>query len=483
MATYEITTEKGTYRIETADASEKPKQAASPLDYRTGNDLVDAPLGVVQGALKGLGQTTYNIASAVHRIPGVGAAADKIDAAMGMQAPTQEQAQQMFEPRGVGQGTGKFLEQTAEFMVPAAKVGTAVKGAGMLARAAAQGALGAGVSGAQSNFDPTSTAVGGALGAGGEVIGAGVRALKAATGTKAITGANVSSVLKATPTEKLKVITPALDMLKADGIKIGNNPEEMHQVIKDQIVKLGDEYQKLPANIKQRSVPARDVVQALSDAQKGMYIPGTQTVASGNKAAYNVIQEQIKDVAEAATANNGNISVEQLTHLKNVANENTHFGSADQGIYRKVGDAYRQVADTVAPELTELNKKYQKYQDLRALASKAVGQMRGESETGLTSLLAKGVHHATGGEVGSAIGAATGIPGASTVGRILGTTYGPKLGASAKQALQNAIDSGAFSALQPSKQIAVKAAAAAGRNSDVIRLLGRSVTMEQAAAQ
>src|SRR4051812_19385191 len=115
MPTYEITTDKGTYRIETADASEKPKQAASPLDYRTGNDLVDAPLGVVQGALKGLGQTTYNIASAVHRIPGVGAAADRIDAAMGMQAPTQEQAQQMFEPRGVGQGTGKFLEQTAEF--------------------------------------------------------------------------------------------------------------------------------------------------------------------------------------------------------------------------------------------------------------------------------------------------------------------------------------------------------------------------------
>src|SRR3954462_1592555 len=479
MPTYEVTTDKGTYEITTEDA---PQKQSNALDYRTGHAAIDAPMGLVQGALKGLGQTTYNLASAVHSIPGVGAAADRIDRAMGMSAPTPEQAKEMFTPRGTGQGTGKFLEQTAEFMLPAAKVGTAVKGAGTLARAAAQAGIGAGVSGAQSNFDPTSTAVGAVLGGGGEVAGAGLRLLKGATGTKAVTGANLSNVFKANPTERLKVITPALDMLKADGVRIGKDPAEMHQIIKDQLVKLGDEYQALPQNIKARTVPLGDVEKALQNAQHGMFIPGTKTVASANKTAYTVIENQLKDVAEAAAANNGQVSVEQLTHLKNAANENTHFGAADQGIYRKVGDAYRKVSDAVAPELTDLNRKYAKYQDLRELAAKAVGQMRGEGETGLSSLVSKGVHHALGGEVGAAVGGATGIPGASTVGRLVGTTYGPRLEAAAKQAIQNAIDTGAFNALKPSQQIAVKAAAAAGRNSDVIRLLGKSVAMEQAAA-
>lgn len=483
MAKYRIETEKGTYEIETADAAPQTQPQSSPLDYRTGNSLVDAPLGVIQGALKGLGQSTYNLASAAHRIPGVGAVSDRIDAAMGASAPTPEQAQQMFEPRGVGQGTGKFLEQTAEFALPASKVGAAVKGAGLLTRAAAQGVLGAGVSGVQSDFDPTSTAVGGALGAGGELAGAAVRAVKAATGTKAITGANVAAAYKATPTEKLKVITPALDYLKADGVKIGDSPSEMHEAVKGQLQKLSDAYQQLPANIKQRSVPARDVVQALDKAQQGMYIPGTQQVASGHEAAFKVIQNQIKDVAGTAAQNNGNVTVEQLTHLKNVANENTKFGNPDEGIYRKVGDAFRNVVDTVAPELTDLNRKYAVYQQLNHLGEKATGQMRGEAQTGLDALLNKAKAHALGASAGASVGGAIAGPIGAGAGSIIGGMIGPKLGKAAGQALQNAIDNGAFSALKPSQQLAVKVAAKAGRNSDVLRLLGKSVTLEEATAQ
>jgi hypothetical protein len=483
LAKYRVQTEKGTYEIETADAPQAQAQQPSPLDYHTGNSLVDAPLGVVQGALKGFGQSTYNLASAVHSIPGVGAVADKIDQMTGSQAPTPQQAQQMFEPRGVGQGTGKFLEQIAEFAVPEAKLGAAVKGLGLGARVAAKATLGAGVSGVQSNFDPTSTAVGGVLGGAGETASAALKAVKAVTGTKAVTGSNVAAAFKATPTEKLKIIAPAIDMLKADGVKVGDSPGEMHEAIKQQISKLSDAYQKLPTNIKQRSVPARDVVQALDKAQQGMYIPGTQQVASGNEAAFKVIQDQIRDIAGTAAQNNGNVTVEQLTHLKNVANSNTKFGNPDEGIYRQVGNAYRQVVDSVAPELTELNKKYALYQQLHQLGEKATGQMRGESQTGLDALLVKAKAHALGATAGASIGGAVAGPIGAGAGSILGGIIGPKLGKAAGQALQNAIDNGAFQALKPSQQLAVKVAAKAGRNSDVLRLLGKSLTMEEATAQ
>jgi hypothetical protein len=482
MPTYEVTTDKGTYRIETEDAP--AKQASDPLDYRTGNSLVDAPLGVVQGVLKGLGQSSYNIANAIHNTP-VGPVADRIGAMLGDkgQTPTPEQAQQMFEPRGIGQGTGKFLEQTAEFTAPAAKAGLAAKGLGLLGRAAAQGAVGAGASAVQSNFDPTSTAIGGALGAGGEVIGAGVKAVKALTGTKAITGANVASAFKATPTEKLKVITPALDYLKADGVKVGDSPGEMHQAIKDQLQKLSGDYQKLPANVKQRTVSATDVANSLANAQSGMYIPGTNQVASGNEQAYNVLKRQIQDVTAAATQNNGKITVEQLTHLKNVANANTKFGNPDEGIYRQVGNAYRQVVDSVAPELTDLNKKWAVYQNLNQLGEKATAQMRGEAQTGLDALLSRAKGHAIGASAGASLGGMVAGPIGAGAGSIIGGIAGPKLGKAAAQALQNAVDNGALQSLKPSQRVALKAAAAAGKNADVLRLLGKSAVQEELVSQ
>jgi hypothetical protein len=483
MAKYRVETEKGTYEIETADAPAQAATGSSPLDYRTGNSLVDAPLGVVQGALKGLGQSTYNLASAIHKTP-IGAVADKIEAATGLSpAPSPEQAQQMFEPRGIGQGTGKFLEQTAEFALPASKVGAAVKGAGLITRAAAQGALGAGVSGIQSNFDPTSTAVGGALGAGGELAGAALKGIKSVAGTKALTGKNVADAFKANPSERLKIITPALDLLKADGVKVGDNAAEMHQAVKEQLAKISDAYNQLDPAIKQKSTPAVDVINQLEKAKQGMLIPGTNKVASGAQSQYKVIESQLQDVADAAAANNGKVSVDQLLKLREWANENTNFGAPDEGIYRKVGDAYRQMVNKLAPQLTDLNNKWHTYAELDKLGKKATGQMRDEAE-GIGSKVASALKaHTAGAAAGGALGYQVAGPVGGAVGSIAGGIIGPKLGKAAGQALQNAIDNGAFQALKPSQQLAVKVAAKAGRNSDVLRLLGKSVTFEEATAQ
>jgi hypothetical protein len=176
--------------------------------------------------------------------------------------------------------------------------------------------------------------------------------------------------------------------------------------------------------------------------------------------------------------------VEQLTHLKNVANENTKFGNPDEGIYRKIGDAYRSVVDSVAPpELRELNRKWATYQQLHQLGEKATGQMRGEAQTGLDALLNRAKQHALGASAGASIGGAVAGPIGAGAGSIIGGIIGPKLGKAAGQALQNAIDSGAFQSLKPSQQLAVKVAAKAGRNSDVLRLLGKSVAIEEATAQ
>src|SRR5437763_809690 len=133
MAKYRVETSGGTYEIETADAPAQPQQDAfeKAVNYHTGNSLIDAPLGVLQGAAKGAASTGV----------GIGAIARKVAGLPPLPADTFKAD---TEASGIGQGTGKFLEQAAEFAVPGGAVGKATKGLGLLARAGAQ----AGVAGA-----------------------------------------------------------------------------------------------------------------------------------------------------------------------------------------------------------------------------------------------------------------------------------------------------------------------------------------------
>lgn len=404
-------------------------------------------------------------------------------------------------PESTPAHVGKFLENVAEFAVPGGKASELTKGASLLPRAAAQAAVGAGVSGVQTGGDTGAMATGAVAGAGGEVLGDVVKgAAGAFLAGKSPTLQNFAdSFGNATPTQKAR-ISSALDTLKADGVKPADSLAEMHESIKGKLADLGKEYQSLDPAIKARPVPPADVVQHLQDLQKQYTRRGIVT----DPEAYRTIDREIQKVQDIATQNGGApapkpsglvnpsgslipstgqaqpgaLTVDDLVHLKVGANGKTNFTSpdADKSLWRGIGDAYRSAADAVAPETTALNRSYQKYKDLEQIADQNVARGKGDTQSGLSALLQKGTQTAVGTGAGAAVGHATGIPGAAELGGIIGATIGPKISKATIQALRNAADSGAFKALSPAKQLAIKTMAAIGDNPGILKTLGVAAT-------
>jgi hypothetical protein len=452
MAKYRVQTTGGTYEIETAEAPAQPQPDAfeKAVNYHTGNNLIDAPLGVLQGVAKGAASTGV----------GIGAIARK---AVGLPPLPADTFKEDTEANGIGQGTGKFLEQAAEFAVPGGAVGKATKGLGLLARAGAQAGVAGAVGAAQSGGDPTATAVSAGLGGAGELAGPALQKAKQLLGNKAPTLQNFAeSFGNATPTQKAR-ISQALGTLQKDGIKPGADVHEMQDAIKGKLNDLGQAYQGLDPAIKSRAIPARDVVQELSDIQKTSFMhDGVVT----DQAGYDAVQNQIKTIAALAQQNNGNVSVDALIHMKQLANGRTNFQSADAErlLWNKIGNAYRNVSDQIAPELTPLNKDYAKYKDLEQIVDQNISRGKGTTKSGLDAL----GEHVSARHVGAGIGAMFGgAPGA-----VIGSMAGPKVAKAAGQILQNAIDNGAFAGLSKSSQRLAVAAAKVGDMKTLNRLLG-----------
>jgi hypothetical protein len=472
MAKYRIETDNGVYIVET----DEPESQNSVLDYRTGNNWIDAPLGLVQGAVKGLGQSTYTLANAIHSTP-IGTIADKIEAATGLSpAPTPQQAQQMFTARGIGQGTGKFLENTAEFVLPstAALKGVQVLNLGtkaaLAARALSQAGVGAGVSALQSNGDPTSTVVGGVLGGLGELAGPAVTGVKNLVGNKAPTLANFAeSFGKATPTQK-RVISDALPTLVKDGVNPADSLAEMHDVVKTKLDDLGQQYNSLDPAIKGRQTSPADLIKSLRDKQQAEYMrKGVIT----DKQGYNAIEEEIDKVKDIAKNSGGSIDLDDIVHLKQKANGRTTFNSPDAEVdlYKSIGDSYREAANKLAPETTPLNQDYAQYSQLAKVTGKNLAEGKGNTASGLDKLVQKAASHTIAAGVGGKLGNDLAGPWGGVIGGVVGGVAGPKLTKATIQAFQNAVDNGAFSALKPAQQNAIKLAARAGNNDAVVRLL------------
>jgi hypothetical protein len=458
MATYRVQTEKGTYEIETADA---PAQKQAPdvfekaVNYHTGNSLIDAPLGVVQGFAKGAASTGV----------GIGAIARKVAGLPPLPADTYKAD---TEASGTGQGTGKFLEQAAEFAIPGSSVGKALKGAGLATRALGQAATAGAIGAAQSGGDPLATGVSAGLGGAGELAGPVLSKAKQLLGNKAPTLQNFAeSFGNATPTQKAR-ISSALDTLKKDGIQPGADVHEMQDAIKSKLGDLGQAYQNLDPAIKSRQMPVQDVVQKLQDAQQAYLKRGVVT----DKAGYNAIQDQIDTIQQIAQANGGAVQLDDLLHMKQLANGRTNFQSADaeKSLWNKVGNAYRSVADSLAPETTPLNKDYQKYKDLEQIVDQNISRGKGTTRSGLDAL----GQHVSARHVGAGIGAMVGgAPGA-----VVGSMLGPKVAKTAQQMLQNAIDNGAFQGLSKGSQALASAAARMGDTKTLVRVLSKGAAQE-----
>jgi hypothetical protein len=447
----------------------KPRDAfEKAVNYHTGNTLIDAPLGLLQGAAKGAASTGV----------GIGAIARKVAGLPALPADTFEAD---TKPEGIGQGTGKFLEQAAEFAAPAGAVTKGLKGAGLLARAGAQAATAGAVSAAQSGGDPTATMTGAALGAGGELVPAALGAAKNGLSSlteKAPTLDNYAkSFANATPTQK-KVISSALPTLQKDGISPALGPHEMQSAVKGKLDELGQAYQNLPAAVRTRTIDPKQVIGELENAQKAHVLDGVVT----DKSAYHAIQDQIQTVEQIAAANGGRLNVDKLIHLKQKANLKTSFTSSgsEKDVWRSVGDAYRNAADTVAPEMKPLNAAYQKYNALEDVIDNNIAAGKADTKSGMDALVHRMASHAVGAAAGGELGhMVAGGPGAA-VGSIVGGIMGPKLAKSTAQLLQNAVDNGTFQSLPRSKQLVIKAAAKMGDNKAVLRALGQEFALQEA---
>lgn len=434
------------------------------------NAVTDA----LAGAGGSLAQHAVNVYDILRKIPG----ADRV-------LPDSSQLHRAISdatPQTTPAHVGKFLENVAEFAIPAGKVGELTSAASLPARAAAQGAVGAGVSGIQTGGDPHAMEMGALAGAGGEVVGDVIKGATSALGaSKSPSLQNFSdSFGNATPTQKAR-ISAALDTLKADGIKPADSLMEMQDAVKQKLADLGQQYQNLDPAIKTRPVDPADVVTHLTDLQKQYMRRGVIT----DPAAYHAIGleiEKVKDIAAGPPAIAGAqpdvLTVDDLVHLKQEANGKTNFASpdSDRSLWRGIGNAYRSAADAIAPETTPLNRAYQKYKDLEQIADQNVARGKGDTQSGLSALLQKGTQGVSGAAIGGAAGHATGIPGATELGTVIGAVIGPKVSSAAIQALRNAADSGAFSALPPLKQQAIRAMSAIGDNAGILKTLGVATT-------
>ena len=478
------------------DALPPPQPSQTPLfDKIPGFSYVKPVADLAAGAGSGLAQTAAGVYDLLRKIPG----ADKLLP----DSKTFHDAIQNATPDTTPAHVGKFLEGVTEYAIPAAKAAEATRGMGLVARTLAQAGVGGGVSAAQTGGDPAATATGTVLGAGGEVLSDVARGAAGLLANKAPTLANFAeSFGGATPTQKAR-ISRALGTLTKDGVVPPGSVYDMQDVIKGKLDELGQAYQNLDPAIKAREVDPADVVDHLRDLQRQYTRRGVVT----DPAAYNTIEREIGKVQDIAMKNGGRpapqpsglvgpngqpippsgvavpgkVNVDDIVHLKN-GRTNWNSTAADKSLWEGIGDAYRGAADAIAPEITPLNRDWQHYTGLERMIDENIARGKGTTPSGLSQLVKQGIAASAGGKAGAALGAPLGPVGAG-VGGLVGTIAGPKLGKAAAQALQNAVDSGAFRALTPVRQGLLRTMSTMGDNAGVLKLLGTAATEESAAGR
>jgi hypothetical protein len=453
--------------------SQSPDALGRALNYHTGNNWIDAPMGVLQGAAKGAIQTLDNTGNLLNKyVPGLQTLNDKFYGAMGEKAPTPQEQQQLTTSNGIGQGTGKFLEQGLEYALPAAKAAKALDGASLLAKMAGQGGIGAGVSAAQTGGDPTSTIAGGVLGAGGELVKPAIQGIKALAAAKQPTIDNFSQAFYATPSQK-PIINKALPLLVKDGITPAAGPVEMREAIQSHLGKLGDQYDALPPDIATRTIAPDTIIDGLQK-QQAAFKRG-DVITNANKPYYNSIQQEIDDTKALAAQNGGNLSFDDIKHLRDGANGRTSFASpqADQDLYKGVGNVYRQGLDEIAPETTDLNRSYAHYNALDKVLGQNISMGRGTTQSGLSKAMAKVGASETGAAAGFSLGHGIAGPVGGAVGAVAGSMLYPKLAAPVAQAAKNFVESPQFQKMPAMMQNSFKYAAQSGDVGRVLTAMGQ----------
>ena len=448
------------------------------LNYRIqSNPVADYGLGVLQGAGKGAVEQFTNLSNLVGKLPPVKALDDVYWRMLGKAPPPPEQVSPAMTANAPGQGTGKFLLNAAEFLVPAGEVGKALETAPVLARMAGQAAVGAGVSGVQSNFDPTAMTTGAVLGAGGELAGTTVNQIRQlASMPKILNARNLRDSFAAVPTQ-LTTINEALPTLQKLGVAPADSVPEMKAAIDQKLADLGQQFQtKMAAGVGDKTMPAQDIIDQL-EKQKAEFKTSQGKVPTANKSYVDALDSQIQDIYDATDAKTGKIAYKDLKTLRDAANKKTNWLDPDKDLYKNVGNIYRGGMDTIEPGMRELNRDYMNLSKLSGVAEKNMGMGRGMMPSRLDELGQKWTAPATGAIIGTQAGGvlAHALGASPLVGETIGAIGGgyvlPRIAKPVYTALQNAVDSGAFARLPQTQKAALAIAVKLGDNAAIQRIL------------
>lgn len=418
--------------------------------------------GFLQGLAKGAASTVYGLTDLANKVVPNPVSLDP------------DYRRSITEANGPGQGTGKFIEQALEYAGPDAAAAALTKGSGALLRIAAKAGVGGAVAAAQSGGDPVSTALGagfGGIGEAGSALYQGIKGLKPEPNMQ-----NFSQVLKATPTQKI-AITRSIDTLKNDGVIPGATLDEMRGTIKDRLKALGQEYEDLPKDIKDREQDPNILLNEL-DRIKKQYSRGEVT-SPEHAPVVQKVQGMI-DTAEllAAQNPNGKLGIDDLKYLRDAANDAVDWKApkSERNVYDQLADVTRRSIDKLAPETTPLNRKYAQYKQLETVADHNFEMGKGNTESGLSSALQQHVANPViGAQLGGALGHALGGTPGAVLGEIGGAVLYPKLAAPAVRALEAASQSGVLSKMNPAQNATLQNALKRRDTQAILSLLGGTV--------
>lgn len=453
--------------------STPPSAIAQALTYQPDQPWLQ---GVAQGMGKGALSSGIGILEALQKTGG-----------QPVSLPADERTR-LTVASGPGQGTGKFLEQTGEFVIPAGVAGKAMESLPLAARLATQTGIGGAVGAAQSGGEPAAILTGAAFGGGGELLGSAARTMQAWRNLPlAATTENFRDAFAAVPTQ-LRHINDAMPTLAKYGIVPEKSVPEMKAAVDAKLADLGQQYAAHEAaGLGDKTLPAQQVIDELNKMRKG-YTTSSGNVPSANKEIIKTIDEQIADV-RADTDPSGDIKFRDLRTLRDAVNPKTDWLNPDKDLYRGFGNVYRAGMDQIEPGMAELNRDYARLSEVSGIAEKNIGMGRGMMPSRFDQGLAKVSRPAVGTMLGSQAGAGAahllGLPPTlgATVGGTLGAAVYPKLASIAVDALQNAAASGRLAALPGAQKVALQMAARLGDNAGILRILGQGVVSSGVAQQ
>lgn len=329
---------------------------------------------------------------------------------------------------GPGGGTGRFIEQAAEFAIPMGGAMKVLKGAPAMARVATDALLSGAITGVQTGGDPGAMATSAAL-AGG-VAGVGAVLPKAAGALRESAAKGYGQALAATKQgnkwlSKNKVVPELLKRrISAWTIK-GLQSEAGRQLAKvgDAI---GDEWSSLPTGT---AVDLDTITSKLFKASdEALSIPTARgpvpmgPVAEGGMKTANDLAATLKAVAEQNPITGKlEVPVDRLRALRQfwdalAAKAGRYQGTAlaDQSAAETHGmaaDAIREELGKQFPNIAKLNKEYSFWKNVNQVVSDTIMRRQGQAKPlGQKMMRAAGgaAGMASGGVHGMALGAAAG---------------------------------------------------------------------------